>query len=104
MLLRHAGHATLLAENGESALRALEGDAVDLLITDLSMPGVGGTDLVRAARKRRSRDELRIALYTATPQHRALDDFMEIYSVAAFIPKPSDPEAILAALEAALAP
>ncbi|CAH2602799.1 Histidine kinase [Rhodovastum atsumiense] len=52
--MREAGHAVLDAAEGATALALLEaGEAVDLLITDLSMPGMDGAELIRQARRRR---------------------------------------------------
>ena len=39
-----------LAEDGEGAVRLLEEDAFDVLLTDLRMPGVGGLDLIKRAK------------------------------------------------------
>jgi len=39
-----------LAEDGEGAVRLLEGDAFDVLLTDLRMPGVSGLDLIKRAK------------------------------------------------------
>lgn len=39
-----------IAEDGESALRLLEEDGYDVLLTDLRMPGVGGLDLIKRAK------------------------------------------------------
>ena len=35
-----------IAEDGEGALRLLEEDGYDVLLTDLRMPGIGGLDLI----------------------------------------------------------
>lgn len=50
--LRDLGYRVIEARSGESALKIIErGEAVDLLFTDLVMPGgMSGTDLVRTAR------------------------------------------------------
>ena len=42
----------LEAGNGKEALALLEGTRVDLVITDLVMPGMNGVDLTRAIRER----------------------------------------------------
>ena len=54
-LLRHEGHEVLMAEDGPSALAALRaandsGDAVDLMLLDLRMPGIDGLGVVEALR------------------------------------------------------
>jgi PAS domain S-box-containing protein len=53
--LEAAGCAVLLAESGPEALQWLDaGEAVDLVVTDLSMPGMDGIALIREAKRRRS--------------------------------------------------
>ena len=39
-----------IAEDGESAVRLIEEDGFDVLLTDLRMPGVGGLDLIKRAK------------------------------------------------------
>lgn len=56
-LLRQIGFGTvLLASDGINALRTLEqhGAAVDLVLTDLDMPGMDGVELIQQLAKRRS--------------------------------------------------
>ena len=53
--LEDAGFAVLAAGNGAEALALLEaGEPVDALVSDLSMPGMGGLELIREAHVRRS--------------------------------------------------
>ncbi len=52
--LEEAGFAVLAAGNGAEALALLEaGEPVDALVTDLSMPGLGGLALISEAQARR---------------------------------------------------
>jgi CheY-like chemotaxis protein len=52
--LEDAGFAVLAAGNGTEALALLEaGEPVDALVSDLSMPGMGGLALIREAHVRR---------------------------------------------------
>ena len=44
------GYAARAVESGQAALAALQGGEVDLIITDLRMPGIDGLALVDAAR------------------------------------------------------
>lgn len=54
--LEAAGYAVLAASNGAAALAVLDmGEVVDLLVSDLSMPGMDGVALVREAQRRRPR-------------------------------------------------
>lgn len=49
--LAREGNEVVTAENGETALRAFAGEAFDLVVTDLSMPVLDGSGLVRELRK-----------------------------------------------------
>jgi response regulator RpfG family c-di-GMP phosphodiesterase len=51
-LLRATGHRVLTADNGASALAMLEREPVDLLISDMRMPVMGGSDLMQKVRAR----------------------------------------------------
>lgn len=52
--LRRQGHTVLEAEHGYEALAMLDahGAPIDLLLTDLSMPGMHGTELAQRLRAR----------------------------------------------------
>ena len=51
ILLEKAGYTTLSAANGKNALQILEKERVDLVISDIRMPSMGGLDLLAAAKK-----------------------------------------------------
>ncbi len=48
--LDKVGYHTLIAENGETALNLLRSEAVDCVLTDVTMPGIDGYELQRAVR------------------------------------------------------
>lgn len=51
-ILRQAGYEVLIGIDGIDAARHLNGAApIDLLLTDVSMPGMNGVELARLARK-----------------------------------------------------
>ena len=51
-ILSKAGYATEKAGNAEEALKKFqEGVKIDLLITDLNMPGMNGIELIKEVRK-----------------------------------------------------
>jgi PAS domain S-box-containing protein len=49
-LLTAAGHTVVEAEDGATALSLLQADSVDLVLTDLGMPGLSGWDVARAVK------------------------------------------------------
>jgi PAS domain S-box-containing protein len=52
--LEGAGFSVILADGGPAALALLDaGEAVDILVTDLSMPGMDGISVIREAQRRR---------------------------------------------------
>jgi two-component system response regulator PilR (NtrC family) len=50
IVLKREGYDVLLAEDGRSAVSALEREAIDLLISDVRMPDMTGVDVLRAAK------------------------------------------------------
>ena len=102
-LLRHAGHDPVEAADGIEGLARAREARLDLIIFDLSMPGMSGMEFVRALRADPELRDINLAIYTATPMNPALRDFMEIYSVSDAIPKPSEPKEFLQAVAEALA-
>ncbi|HEX4931434.1 MAG TPA: PAS domain S-box protein [Gaiellaceae bacterium] len=92
-VLSRSGYEVFAAASGDEALRLLEenGDRIDLLLTDVVMPGMSGPDLARAAS--RFKPSLRVLFtsgYTSEPDE-AFDD-----PDVAFIGKPFSPQALVA--------
>jgi two-component system, NtrC family, response regulator HydG len=48
--LTRAGYGVLLASDGRAALELLQGGGIDLVLTDLKMPGLTGIELLRAVK------------------------------------------------------
>ena len=83
-LTRH-GYNVITADNGEDALEILaKGDPIDLLISDVVMPGMDGPTMVREARK--SRPDLKI-LFMSGYAEEQLRKSIDIENVN-FLPKP----------------
>jgi len=85
--LKSGGMTPRVFEAAEPALEALRGDAPDVLLTDIRMPGLSGLDLVR--RLHETRPRLPIIVMTA---HADLDNAVSAYESGAFeyLPKPFD--------------
>ena len=57
-VLRGEGYDVLLAADGDEAIELADGNRVDVLLTDLTMPGIGGHEL--ADRLRAGAPELKV--------------------------------------------
>ena len=64
--LRRAGFDVLEAASGETALGIVERDGVSLVILDVGLPGISGTDVVRALRARPHTATLPVILLTGS--------------------------------------
>ena len=62
-LLSGVGYRVLEAKDGKEAMGLVEIEPIDLVITDLKMPGMDGIELTRAIR--RMRPDLPIIVYSA---------------------------------------
>lgn len=64
-ILKHLGCACVAeAHDGHAALALLRSDPVDLVITDLDMPGMDGIDLLRAVRSDAALKDLPVLFMT----------------------------------------
>ncbi|HMQ30486.1 MAG TPA: response regulator [Chloroflexaceae bacterium] len=94
-VLTHAGHTVQTASDGLAALRCLTNQLYDVLITDLTMPGLTGQELVRIVVKQRTaRSVLVITGSAVDTETAALADEV--------LPKPFTMRQLSAALIAAL--
>ncbi|HZM71180.1 MAG TPA: sigma-54 dependent transcriptional regulator [Candidatus Cryosericum sp.] len=98
-LLRARGFDVSLAAGVEEALVSLARAPVDVVLTDLKMPGGGGLELVR--RVRASSPEMPVVVLTG---HGTVPSAVECIKSGAsdYLLKPIDPEALEAALDRAL--
>jgi EAL domain-containing protein (putative c-di-GMP-specific phosphodiesterase class I)/DNA-binding response OmpR family regulator len=62
--LRRAGFDVVEAASGEAALGVIEGEAISLVILDVGLAGMSGTDVVRALRERPHTATLPVILLT----------------------------------------
>ena len=84
--LRNKGYTVLEANNGEKALEVLaQAGPVDLLITDMMMPGMDGGELARRVCKQRP--DVRLLLISGYSEDVAQGGLNDLASVH-FLPKP----------------
>jgi CheY-like chemotaxis protein len=67
LILEMAGHQVVEAHHGEAALRRLHEEDVDLLITDVMMPVMSGSELIDRLRADPERANLPIIVLSASP-------------------------------------
>jgi CheY-like chemotaxis protein len=95
-ILETRGHAVRTAASGDEGLIRVAEEGVDLLVTDLAMPGRSGLELAQAAKARFPR--IRVLLVTGYAE--LLDDSARRW-VDAVLRKPFTPEQFLQAVEKA---
>ena len=96
-VLALAGHAVHAVANGREALRALEERAVDVMVTDLSLPGMNGLDLARAAKA--AAPSVAVLLVTGWTEPGDVERARG-REVDEILLKPVNPEALTAAVRA----
>lgn len=89
----------LSAKNGREALAILEKTPVDLLLTDISMPGMDGLELVREVRAKNA--SMRIVLISGYDDFEYAQRAISL-GVSAYILKPVETEKLEEALKKAL--
>ncbi len=100
--LQSKGYRVLEAGGGEEALRLVDADRIDLVILDVMMPGLSGTEVLE--RLRRRFEPTRLPVIMATAKDRP-EDIVEALALGAndYIAKPIDLTVLLARAETQLA-
>lgn len=88
--LRKEKYQTLFAGSGKEALDILEKESVDILVTDLRMPEMGGLELIYEV-KQRIPQIVRIILSASRDVEQTIES-INTGEVFRFIPKPLDPD------------
>jgi CheY-like chemotaxis protein len=69
-MLRKKGHTVLVADNGCAALERLAEATIDLVVADLSMPEMGGVDLLKHIRSNEHYQHVPVIMLTASGQEQ----------------------------------
>ncbi|MGQ9660890.1 MAG: response regulator [Kiritimatiellia bacterium] len=100
-LLEYSGYSVSLARSAEEALGKLAEIRPDLIILDISMPGMGGLGFINELRRSRSDFDGKVLVLTARANLRA---FLESApGVDGFLAKPCRKEILLETIESLLA-
>ncbi len=97
-VLTGAGYEVREATSGEEALALLEGERIDLVISEIEMPGIDGIALLRRMKSDPTRGAIPfVALMTESGRNRIEQGRRE--GAVIWIAKPYRPELLLAAVE-----
>jgi two-component system, response regulator YesN len=91
----------LTADNGASALQIIEETAVDLMITDIRMPGMTGISLVSQMKQRKLPHEPTVILISGYAEFEYAQQAIQL-SVVNYLLKPVSKDKLIAAVEEAL--
>jgi len=98
--LRAAGYDVIEARDGIDAVAKLAG-RVDLIITDLNMPGMDGIELIRHVRTKSDHRHIPILMLT-TESQPAKKEAAKIAGATCWMVKPFRPEQLVAILKRVL--
>jgi CheY-like chemotaxis protein len=99
IILERAGHELFFAEDGEEALAIYSKEGIQVVITDLFLPHIGGLELIRVL-KRLFPDAVVIAV--SGKGSKGLAE-AKVEGAVATLTKPIDPEELLELVELAVA-
>ena len=101
-LLEHRGFTVMTATDGKTGLHMAKEEQPDLILMDVSMPGVDGWQATSALKADKSTSSIPIIILTA---HALAADQKHADEVGAdgYIPKPAEPMQVLTAVERTLA-
>jgi CheY-like chemotaxis protein len=102
LILEGAGYVPLEAESGDAALELVHEVLPDLCIVDEVMPGMLGSELIRALRCSRDPRVARLPVIGISGRVAAARELLAA-GASAFVPKPIEEGAILAAVARTLA-
>jgi DNA-binding response OmpR family regulator len=91
--LRLEGYEVITARNGEEALQSLRVQTPDLIVLDISMPGMTGLALLKKLSGPDGKPRYPILIFTARSN---MEQFFQTTAVEGFLSKASDPAQLLA--------
>ncbi len=100
-LLRSRTYVVEEAADGPAALAAIEAHRPDLLLLDISMPGMSGLDVLEVVRRDHGPDVLPVILVTAFGESEDVVRGLEA-GANDYVAKPINPAILLARIDAAL--
>lgn len=97
--LKQAGYKPVLASDGKEALQVIKNQTIDLVVSDLHMPGMNGLDLLKHTRQ--ENEDLPFIMVTAQGEIKTAVEAMKL-GAADYILRPFDLETLEIAIAKAL--
>ena len=98
-VLEAAGFTVVAAGDGREALRRLGERVIGVVVTDVGMPGVGGLEVARAAKRI---GPIPVVIVTGYTEREDIATALGRREIDHVLVKPADPEALVAAVMAVL--
>jgi CheY-like chemotaxis protein len=99
--LERKGFSTICVDNGERAIELVETQKFDLMLLDIMMPGLQGTEVLSFIRKKYTKSELPIIMVTSKGESEDVVDSLNL-GANDYIVKPVDFPVALARIQAAV--
>jgi two-component system chemotaxis response regulator CheY len=93
--LSAAGYDVVQARDGQDAIEKLNDTQIDILVTDLNMPRIGGIELIKAVRQQPGNRFMPIIMLTSVDQPE-LKQAGKSAGASGWVTKPFRPEQLLA--------
>lgn len=99
--LEHEGFAVTAVGTGEAALQAMSSESPDLILLDLMLPDISGTEICRRLKATPETDDIPIIMLTAKDSEADIIAGLEMGAVD-YVTKPFRPRVLVARIHAAL--
>jgi two-component system cell cycle response regulator DivK len=99
--LKHFGHEIIIAADGSQAIARAKSDRPDLILMDMTLPGMDGWDATRELRRRRETSRIPVIALTAHTLPADRDRALEA-GCDEFEPKPVELEPLMRKIETLL--
>ena len=99
--LKNAGYSVSTAHNGAEALESLKKQSVDLIITDVMMPVMGGKELVMELKKNPATKSIPVVMLTSRTLEKEIVEGFSL-GVEDYIKKPFSPQELIVRVKTVL--
>lgn len=100
--MRGTGHESVICGDGADGLREVSSGGADLVVTDLSMPGMDGLELLARLKADPALAKIPVLVLTASAEDARVEDLMA-RGATAYVTKPFPPRELVARISEMLA-